>query len=340
MGNSAQEKGLPYVPDCYLVPMADRPNLAPSVANIPVIDLAKMPDTHHRSTLISQLSDACRRLGFFQIVNHGISESVMEGALKCSFEYFKLPGEEKTKLMSNDVFKPVRYGTSMKDGVDSIQYWRVFLKHYAYPLHSWTPFWPHNPPDYRKKMGKYCSEVRRVALELMGAITESLGLGSDYLGNRMEEGMQVMAVNCYPPCPEPEVALGLPPHSDYSCLTILLQSLQGLEILDKEDGNWKVVPELHGALQVHVGDHLEVLSNGRYKSVVHRATLNSDKTRVSITSLHSLGMDDVMGAAMELVDNQNPLQYKESSFRDFLDFLSSTDISGGKRFIDTIRLEK
>lgn len=192
----------------------------------------------------------------------------------------------------------------------------------------------------RKKMGKYCSEVRRVALELMGAITESLGLGSDYLGNRMEEGMQVMAVNCYPPCPEPEVALGLPPHSDYSCLTILLQSLQGLEILDKEDGNWKVVPELHGALQVHVGDHLEVLSNGRYKSVVHRATLNSDKTRVSITSLHSLGMDDVMGAAMELVDNQNPLQYKESSFRDFLDFLSSTDISGGKRFIDTIRLEK
>lgn len=67
MGNSAQEKGLPYVPDCYLVPMADRPNLAPSVANIPVIDLAKMPDTHHRSTLISQLSDACRRLGFFQV---------------------------------------------------------------------------------------------------------------------------------------------------------------------------------------------------------------------------------------------------------------------------------
>ncbi|XVE56449.1 hypothetical protein DITRI_Ditri04bG0010200 [Diplodiscus trichospermus] len=184
-------------------------------------------------------------------------------------------------------------------------------------------------------MGKYCAEVRKLALKLMGTIIESLRIGSNHLGKKMEDGMQVVVVNCYPPCPEPDMALGLPPHSDYTCLTIVLQSSAGLEILDStEDDNWKVVPELHGALQVHIGDHFEVLSNGLYKSVVHRATLNYEKTRVSLASLHSLGMDDKMEPAKELIDEQYPKRYKESNFRDFLDFLAKNDIVDGKSFID------
>lgn len=182
-------------------------------------------------------------------------------------------------------------------------------------------------------MGKYCAEVRK----LMGTITESLGIGPKYLGRKMEDGMQVVAVNGYPPCPEPDMALGLPPHSDYTCLTILLQSSPGLEIFDTDDGNWKLVPDLHGALQVQIGDHFEVLSNGLYKSVVHRATLNCETTRISIASLHSLGMDDKMETAKELVDETHPKRYKESSFRDFLDFLETNDIADGKSFIDTLK---
>lgn len=188
-------------------------------------------------------------------------------------------------------------------------------------------------------MGKYCTEERKLALELMSAITESLGLGPKYLVNKMDEGMQVMAVNCYPPCPQPDISLGLPPHSDYTCLTIVLQSSPGLEILDTEDGSWKMVPKMQSALQVHVGDHLEVLSNGRYKSVVHRAILNRGSTRISLASLHSLGMDEKMETAKELVDEKNPKGYKESSFRDFLNFLSKNDLAEGKSFIDTLKIK-
>lgn len=104
-------------------------------------------------------------------------------------------------------------------------------------------------------MGKFCQEMRILSLEIMGAITESLGLGRDYLSSRMDEnGMQVMAVNCYPPCPDPKTALGLPPHSDYSCITILLQNLTGLEIFDLTahdgSGRWVHVPEVKGVLMV------------------------------------------------------------------------------------------
>lgn len=186
-------------------------------------------------------------------------------------------------------------------------------------------------------MGKYCKEVKELSVEITRAITEALGLGATYLDSKTEQGMQVVAVNCYPPCPNPETALGLPPHSDYSCLTILLQSSPGLEILDPRDGSWKPVPAIPGALQVHIGDHFQALSNGIFKSIVHRVTLNNSTTRISVASLHSLGLDDKVGPAPELVAQKK--KYKESSVKDFLDFLNRNDLSKGGTFMDTLKLE-
>ncbi|XP_076952537.1 flavanone 3-dioxygenase 3-like [Bidens hawaiensis] len=245
---------------------------------------------------------------------------------------------EKAQFMSKDVHKPVRYGTSIKDGVDKIQFWRVFLKHYAHPLNEWIQQWPNNPPDYREKMGNYALKARLLAIQIMGAITESLGIGPKYIEKKMEDGMQVMAVNCYPTCPEPAMTLGLPPHSDYSCITIVLYSSSGLEIMNPSSGTWQLVPEQHGALQIHVGDHVEVLSNGLYKSMLHRVTVNNEITRISIASLHSLGMHENMTTAEELVTDENPKNYKESSFKDFLDFLTKNDIGEGKSFIGSLTI--
>ncbi|OMO52248.1 Oxoglutarate/iron-dependent dioxygenase [Corchorus olitorius] len=322
IGDIAQEKGLPYVPQRYVVSPSNRSSLNPHKAEVPTIDMVRLRqnDGEQRSMTIKELGDICRHGGFFQLI--------LDEALSMASGFFNLPTEKKMKLSSNDVYKPVRYGTSLKDGVDKVQFWRVFLKHYAYPLDAWIDSWPENPLDYRK-----------LALELMRKITESLGLGPNYLGEKMEDGMQVMAVNCYPPCPEPDIALGLPPHSDYTCLTIVLQNAPGLEILDTNDAQWKIVPHHRGVLQVQIGDHFEVLSNGLCKSVVHRAILNSERTRISIASLHSLGIDDKVGPAEELVDEQHPKKYKESSFRDFLDFLASNDIGAGKiSFNESLKL--
>ncbi|XP_043697846.1 2-oxoglutarate-dependent dioxygenase 21, chloroplastic [Telopea speciosissima] len=271
----------------------------------------------------------------------------MEGTLTSVSDFFDLPAGEKNKFMSRDVHKPVRYSTSLPDGVDNsagVQFRRFFLKHYAHPLDKWVGSWPAKPPHYREQMGRYCVEVQKVAIEVMGAITESLGLSPTYLSKKMEPGTQVMAVNSYPPCPHPDMTLGLPPHTDYSCITILLQSCSGLQVMVPEGDNntWKLVPEgVQGTLQVHVGDHLEVLSNGLYKSVIHRVTLNSQRTRFSLASLHSLAIDEKMECAEELVDEQlRPRGYKGSSFRDFLNFLSANDIAKGQSFIETLKIKE
>ncbi|GKV45498.1 hypothetical protein SLEP1_g52570 [Rubroshorea leprosula] len=260
-GNIAQEKGLDYVPGCYKVSSPNHPSLARETTLVPVIDMARLrQDGGERSVIIREIGDAFHRSGFFQVsflliqpsdlVNHGICQEILDGALASALGFFNLPAQLKLQLKSDDVFKAVRYGGSFKDGVDKVQFWRVFLKHYSYPLDTWIDSWPKNPPQYREKMGNFSTEIRKLALELMKVITESLGLGRNYQSQKMEDGMQVITVNCHPPCPQPSLALGLPPHSDYSSLTILLQNSPGLEIGDSHDCKWRLVPELHGALQI------------------------------------------------------------------------------------------
>lgn len=89
---------------------------------------------------------------------------------------------------------------------------------------------------------------------------------------------------------------------------------------------------------VQVGDQMEVLSNGQYKSVIHRATVNGDEKRFSIASLHSFAMETKMGPVVELVNEKNPKSYKEFSFGEFLDFISSNDVGKG-RFLDTLKMK-
>ncbi|PHT86604.1 hypothetical protein T459_08710 [Capsicum annuum] len=249
-----------------MMPSSQRPSLKSEFANVPVVDLADMHDGNplKRSMIILDIAKACRRNGFFQL-----SVAVtfkFDGALSAAFDFFELPTEGEEKFISNDVYKSIRYGTSLKDGEDKVQFWRVFIKHHANPLNDWIELWPENPQEYREKKGKYAKEVQKLAIKIMGMITEGQGLGPRYLSQNVEDGMTVIAVNCYSPCPQPGLALGLPPHSDYNILTITLQSSVGLEILDTQDNEWRVVQDLHGTLQVHVGDHLEVVSSGLYKS--------------------------------------------------------------------------
>jgi isopenicillin N synthase-like dioxygenase len=184
-------------------------------------------------------------------------------------------------------------------------------------------------------VGKYAEATHVLHKQLIEAISESLGLEKNYLQEEIEEGSQVMAVNCYPACPEPEIALGMPPHSDYGSLTILLQSSEGLQIKDCNN-NWVCVPYIEGALIVQLGDQVEVMSNGIYKSVVHRVTVNKDYKRLSFASLHSLPMHKKISPATQLVNENKPAAYGEFSFNDFLDYISRNDITQ-KRFIDTLR---
>ncbi|PKA58910.1 Hyoscyamine 6-dioxygenase [Apostasia shenzhenica] len=302
----------------------------PQPVDLPIIDLSKLHNMSSRSLLVEEIGKASLKLGCFEVINHGIHKSIIEGALEVALNFFELPKEEKLNLISDDIKKPVRYSDFNNS--------KAFLKQYANPLNEWIKMWPLSPPGYREKMGRYASEVRKLALQLMDAILESLGLGRAYLREKLEEGMQFMAINDYLRSSKIIDSMAMAPHTDYGFITILHQNCGGLQILERNTGNWIEVPKIPETLHIHIGDFLEVLSNGRYKAVVHRAVHNSQYRRISIASIHGLPMDLKVTTAKELVDEQNPRIYKDSSFLDFLDFLSYAKSSGKMTFLETLRI--
>lgn len=110
----------------------------------------------------------------------------------------------------------------------------------------------------REIVSVYCAEVRELGYRLQELISESLGLEKDSVKNTLGEQGQHMAVNFYPPCPQPDLTYGLPGHTDPNALTILLQDLQvaGLQVL--KDGKWVAVKPHPNAFVINIGDQLQV----------------------------------------------------------------------------------
>lgn len=75
----------------------------------------------------------------------------------------------------------------------------------------------------------------------------------------LDSGLQILVANLYPPCPQPELAMGMPPHSDHGLLTLLTQNgICGLQLL--HNGKWVNVNAVPNSFLVNTGDHIEVSS--------------------------------------------------------------------------------
>ncbi|KAL6838459.1 hypothetical protein ACP4OV_031704 [Aristida adscensionis] len=333
------ERGITSLPRRYVLPPSDRPAAAAQLISLPVVDLARL---RRRGGAVAELDAACREYGIFQVVNHGVE---VEGGrmVEVARRFFELPLPERARYMSADIRSPVRYGTSFNQLNDGVLCWRDFLKlvchHDAGRLAAAVPNWPHNPADLREVVCAYARASQRLFKELMAAALEALMPGGS-AGEVLEQcdaGTQMVMVNCFPACPEPELTLGMPPHSDYGLLTVLLQDgVRGLEI--SHGGRWSLVEPLPGALLVNVGDHLEIYSNGRYRSVLHRVRVNSARPRISVASLHSLPPERVVAPAPELVDaERSPPRYMDTDFATFLDYLASAE-GKHKTFLQSRRI--
>ncbi|KAH0690060.1 hypothetical protein KY289_017418 [Solanum tuberosum] len=243
------------LPQSYIRPESDRPRLSEVVdcENVPIIDLG----CGDQAQIIRQIGEACQTYGFFQVINHGVPKEVVEKMLGVAGEFFNLPVEEKLKLYSDDTSKTMRLSTSFNVKKETVHNWRDYLRLHCYPLEKYAPEWPSNPSSFREIVSRYCMEVRQLGFRLEEAIAESLGLEKECIKDVLGEQGQHMAINFYPPCPQPELTYGLPAHTDPNSLTILLQDLQvaGLQVL--KDGKWLAVKPHPDAFVINLGDQLQ-----------------------------------------------------------------------------------
>ncbi|KAF7113878.1 hypothetical protein RHSIM_RhsimUnG0105900 [Rhododendron simsii] len=294
----------------------------PNEDTFPVIDFSLLTsdDPHKRSKTIQDLDRACQDWGFFMVVNHGVSESLMKEVLEGCQEFFNLPVEEKMEYAGRDIWQPIRFGTGVDVKVEKFFFWRDFLKVIVHPQFHF----PNKPKGFGEVAREYCKRTREVTTELLRGISKGLGLEECYIEKKtdFDAGFQLFAVNLYPPCPQPELAIGIPAHTDHSLLTLLIENeIGGLQIQHNEE--WFNVNPIPNSFLVNTGDHLEILSNGRYKSVSHRAVVNNTATRISIAVPHGPSLETAVGPAPELVDDESgrPAIYMPMKFKDYLERL-------------------
>ncbi|PIM99994.1 Iron/ascorbate family oxidoreductase [Handroanthus impetiginosus] len=286
--------------------------------SIPTIDLSLLTsdDPDEKSKAVQELGKACQDWGFFTIVNHGIPEELMKATLEATDRFFNLPEEEKPEFEPKNVLEPIRYGTSCNSAKEKVFCWRDFLKVFVHPeFHC-----PEKPESLRELLPEYCERTRDVVRKLLKGISESLGLEEGEIEKAvdLQRSLQIYAANYYPRCPNPNVAVGMVPHSDHGLLTILIQNgVGGLQI--QHQGKWVNVNAPSNSILVNTGDHLEIVSNGKYKSVLHRAVVNNEKTRISIAMANGPSLETVVCPASQLMRNEGGMRsYIPMKYKDYL----------------------
>uniref|UniRef100_M1A3H1 Leucoanthocyanidin dioxygenase n=2 Tax=Solanum tuberosum TaxID=4113 RepID=M1A3H1_SOLTU len=109
--------------------------------------------------------------------------------------------------------------------------------------------------------------------------------------------------------------------------------IPGLQI--KHNQTWYSVPHVPGTFIVNLGDYLEVLSNGKYKSVEHRAVVNAEAARISIAVGHGPKMDAIVQPASPLIKEKSESKYRPIVYKDYIRDQQST-IKRGKSALHEI----
>ncbi|KAI3983786.1 hypothetical protein MKX01_005403 [Papaver californicum] len=331
-----ESSDLKSIPSEYLFP-TNPEEVEEAEQQIPIIDyyLLTSGSPEQRSQIIDNLRSACLDWGFFMVINHGVPESLINEMLNLCLSFFDLNPDEKSDYVGKHVLNPIRCGTSFNTSVEDVYFWRDYLKILVHPdFHA-----PLKPLAFRDISYEYCKRTREVAKELLKAISESLGREENYIEKALEtkSGLQVLVANLYPPCPQPKLAMGMPPHSDHGLLTLLAQKeVGGLQI--KHKGKWIAANALPNSFMVNIGDHMEILSNGKYKSILHRVVLNNKDTRVTVVTANGPSLDTVVTPAPNLVDCENhPPLYRGMKYREYVELQQSNQLDG-KSCLDHIRI--
>ncbi|XP_056166026.1 2-oxoglutarate-dependent dioxygenase 19-like [Syzygium oleosum] len=306
--------------------------------SIPIIDFSLLSsgDPDQRSKVVSHLAKACQDWGFFMVINHGVPESQMKAMVNMLTGFFDLTEEEKMEFKGKHVLDPIRCGTSFNASVHKVFSRRDFLRVSVHPkFHC-----PTKPEGFSEVLTEYSGAVRKLARGLLKGISESLGLEPGYIDKamNMDSSLQILAANLYPPCLQPELTMGAPPHADHGLLTIVLQNgIGGLQV--HHDGKWVEIDPIPNAFLVYTGDHLKILSNGKYKSVLHRAVVNDKATRISIALSNGPSPDTVITPVEQLVDGKNNrAMHIGMKYKDFLE-LQQSIVLNGKSGLDGVIIQ-
>ncbi|CAN6327617.1 unnamed protein product [Urochloa humidicola] len=265
--------------------------------------------------------DACERFGFFKLVNHGVPAGVVDRLEAEAVAFFARPQAEKDASGPAD---PLGYG-SKRIGPNGDTGWLEYLLLAADVSKASTPVTT-SSSSLRRAVSEYVGAVRGVAATVLEAVAEGLGVAPRDALSGMVAGAAadgVLRVNHYPPCPllhrlpDSCSVTGFGEHTDPQLVSVLRSNgTPGLQ-LALRDGRWVPVPPDRDAFFVFVGDSLEVLTNGRLKSVRHRVVANSLKPRVSMIYFAGPAPEQRIAPLPEMLGHGEQGMYSEFTWGEY-----------------------
>ncbi|KAI5355774.1 hypothetical protein L3X38_008669 [Prunus dulcis] len=344
-----------HVPANFKWPEEDAAS-AQEELNAPVVDLEGFfnGDVVATENAAKLIRSSCLRHGFFQVTNHRVDADLIQLAYDHVDDFFNLPIEEKIKVQRRPG-SPYGYSGAHMDRFSSNLPWKETFS-FAFqdgPEKTVADYFKFTISKDFEQTGlvyqKYSEAMHSLSLSIMELL--AIGLGVDRMLYRefFEDAVSIMRTNLYPTCQEPNLSLGTGPHCDPNALTILHQDLVGgLDVF--VDNKWHKVRPVLGALVINIGDVFAALSNGIYRSCLHRAAVNSHKERRSLVFFMCPRADKVVKPAEELVRKgeggtrkfpdftwsdlleftQNHYRVNETTLENFTDWFLSADRSNFK----------
>jgi isopenicillin N synthase-like dioxygenase len=308
------------------------------MAALPIVDISSLRSPAGgagRERAALELGAACRDLGFFYAVGHGIPRELASRLHAASRRFFALPEEQKRAVAMARAGRAWRgwfpLGGELTSGLADHKEGFYFGAEppasgarEKKPLHGRNLF-PAEVPELRPAVLDFMAAAEAAGQAVLAGLALALELDADYFQRRYtSEPTTLFRIFRYPPAP-PQAAWGVGEHSDYGLLTLLFQDdVGGLQV--KTPGGWIDAPPIEGALVCNLGDMLERLTGGEFRSTPHRVLNKGGRDRLAFAffldpaleaEIEPLPGRRARGAAPERWDRADPQAFR-GTYGDYL----------------------
>ncbi|MBT3330794.1 MAG: isopenicillin N synthase family oxygenase [Rhodospirillaceae bacterium] len=308
-----------------------------ALAQIPILDLGPYLAGKNGAldALAGEIKDACARVGFFYISNHGVPEDLITGAFAQSKRFHALPLEVKNRHPLDAAnIGYMAMNTSMQahstvhKATTPNQNESFFVTHDRPDDHpdvlKGTPlrgqnYWPDDLPGFRDGVMAYFQAVNALGHSLVPPFARALGMAADYLDvDFADENNATLRMLHYPPTEVVDNDFGTAPHTDNSFMTILARmEVPGLAIR-LPSGEWLPPPLIPGTFLVNIGNMARRMSNDNFLSTPHGVIVDGNMDRYSIAYFHSPNPYRMIRVAPSCIDDDSPAKYEPRLYADLM----------------------